>query len=156
LEKFFPYANEGLFLCVALGEFSVIKGSHFWIMFQTGYSGHIKGPSEEFGTSFADGIVPLGLARLIDPGEVPYVSYSLRGAGETGAIRSQVGENSGQGLLSDSRDGQKIFSWERVLRFLRRKDLFDLSFQFFDGGGEGFDMPQENPERCGSGLFGSA
>jgi hypothetical protein len=96
------------------------------------------------------------LAGLKNLAEVSYISYSLRRVGETGAVSSQVRENGGQGLVSDTWDGQKIFSWERVLRFLRGENLFDLSFQDFDGGGEGFDMPQQDPERRGSGLFGSA
>jgi len=96
------------------------------------------------------------LAGLIDLGEVPYISYSLGGAAEARSVGSQVREDGGQGFISDSWDGEKIFTWEGVLGFLGRENLFNLSFQLFNRGGEGFDMPQQDPERCGPGFFGSA
>jgi len=83
------------------------------------------------------------LAGLIDLGEVSYISYGLSGAGETAAIGSQVGDNGSQSLVSDSGDGKKIFTREGAFGIMGRENLFDLSFQFLDRGGEGFDMPQQ-------------
>jgi hypothetical protein len=93
LEQFLSYADESLFLGFTLREFFVIEGSHFWVMLQTGHSGHIKGPSEKFGTSFANGIISVSLAGLIDFWEVTDISYGLRGSREVGAIGPQVGED---------------------------------------------------------------
>ena len=96
----------------------MIEGSHFWVMLQTGYSGHIEGPSKKLRASFADGIISVGLAGLIDFWEVADIAYGLRGSGEVRAIGSKVGEDSGYGFFSNPWDGQEIFSWERVFGLL--------------------------------------
>ena len=98
----------------------------------------------------------MGLAGLVDFGKVANISYGLRGSGEVGAIGSQVGKDGCYGLVSNSRDGEEIFSWEGILGFLGREDLLNLPLQLFNRGGEGFDMCEEDTERSGSGLFSSA
>jgi hypothetical protein len=156
LEEFLSYADESLFLCFTLREFFVIEGSHFSVMLQTGYSSHIDGPSKKFRTSFADGIIPVGLAGLIDFWEVTDIPYGLCGSGEVRTIGPQVGKDSGYGLVSNPWDGEEIFSWEGILRFLGREKLLDFLFELFNRIREVSDMSREDLEGGGSGLFRSA
>ncbi len=134
----------------------MIDGSHFGVMFQTGYGGHVEGPAQEFGATFTDGLVAVGLAGLMDFGEVAYIPNGFGGGGEVSAIGSQVREDSGYGFISHPRDGEEVFSGKGVFRFLGQEKLFDLFFELFDGGREVLDMSQEDAKGGGSGFFCSA
>ena len=111
----------------------MIEGSHFWVMFQTGYGGHIEGPAQKFRASFADGIISVGLAGLIDFGEVADITYGLSGGGEVSAIGSQVGEDGSYGFFSYSWDSQEVFSGKGVFGFFGGEEFIDFFFEFGDG-----------------------
>ena len=74
-------------------------------------------------------------------------SYCSRFEGERGLfwLAYKAGKRC-KALNNEIANGQNIFSWERVFRFLGREKIFDLCFQLFNGRRKVFDMSEEDSE----------